>query len=1193
MAPEALTRELDGAGRTLSRWKAQVCAIAWAAVLAASLCLLGISDLLLSFPKPGRLTSWLVLLALAGAALYQVWRILSRKRTIQGTAALIEKAFPELDNHLINYLQFSAAPAADAFKRAYLRQFSPGWELVTLKRMRNRRAQQKAFLALLGGVLLLVIPWSLVGQAWAVSVWRIVNPFSACAPATLTHIVAVEPGNTSVSQGQPLDVLCRVKGKPGHRVRLDLRPSGDEPASYDLGAIATANEAQFAYRIPKVMGPVEYRFCAGDAPATGWFQVEARPPLAFTRISLSVAPPAYTRLAPRTFNAMSEAVTVPANSALVLSMEANRDLKSASAVFAGRAAPLPLARSAEPRRWTGRFAAGAETLLKLSARDSFGEEVQGEVQLKGIPDLPPQIKVLKPEGRVALSPGEAPAIRFEVTDDYGLSRVSIERATSERVGIQGAAAVREWPVENRKEMAALWTGTAEHAARGETLAFQIVAADGASASGQVSRSATILFDLGGGTTITNPLAGGPASRLSLGRICELQRVNIADTKDRLAELAAAATDVWTNIAGRQKEIRQLTGEILNRAAGALGAMEPVVRDLYMQEMVEAVSALGRVLEPQGAARQDPANRALTLEETILRKLTYASAVADKTAAKRRVADILSLLDGLVSDQAAVLEVTLHSVSNRTVVGAATVEKQDGLASRTEEFTATCRRELPALQESDKRFADLVTKTATECERLQIKPDMLRAAEKLEGNDAGGAAPIESRALANLRELQKALSQWQVANAEEQKKEVVEALEDAKQRMQKLRALEEKLVEAMKQVKPTEDKANRKDDLLEEEAKELQDNVKEAMLEVAKDLQIFKEMTVANEMVEDVFNVFDEMKQAEGSEKLTAKDAQEIGVLKPDEMIEAMKRAEGRIDDMEFWLEDKPEAFKWNQEAYDEQEMPKMALGALAAETEDVIGELLKEKDDLDKATDDSPTNVGSPDLAMGWGVLEGPQSSFAAKGKSGNQRPDHKEQDGRSNVGRQGMSDGETAAGSGTINEGDKNIEKRMTQEPNQSGQVQAEGKADANATGGGKLASGSAKEQGMAGSGKRMDSTEAGTAKGLESLMARAAALHVKASLLNVRADSLGSAAHHIFQADDAVARGLPISQVKEFERKALAALRQARAELSTAGGATAVAKEDEKSKVEEMEETDRDQVPAAYRNLVSEYFKSLGGSL
>jgi len=38
------------------------------------------------------------------------------------------------------------------------------------------------------------------------------------------------------------------------------------------------------------------------------------------------------------------------------------------------------------------------------------------------------------------------------------------------------------------------------------------------------------------------------------------------------------------------------------------------------------------------------------------------------------------------------------------------------------------------------------------------------------------------------------------------------------------------------------------------------------------------------------------------------------VLKPEDLIEAMKKAEGRIDDMEMWLAEKPDSIQFNMEA---------------------------------------------------------------------------------------------------------------------------------------------------------------------------------------------------------------------------------------------------------------------------------------
>src|SRR3990172_5582245 len=113
--------EMESVGRTLSGWQAQIRLVAGIGVIVLCLWILGISDIFVQFGRAARVASWLVLLGLAGLAGWVVNRALSRKWTVLGAAATVEKAFPQLDNHLINYIQFGAATDGDVFKRAYVK----------------------------------------------------------------------------------------------------------------------------------------------------------------------------------------------------------------------------------------------------------------------------------------------------------------------------------------------------------------------------------------------------------------------------------------------------------------------------------------------------------------------------------------------------------------------------------------------------------------------------------------------------------------------------------------------------------------------------------------------------------------------------------------------------------------------------------------------------------------------------------------------------------------------------------------------------------------------------------------------------------------------------------------------------------------------------------------------------------------
>jgi hypothetical protein len=356
------------------------------------------------------------------------------------------------------------------------------------------------------------------------------------------------------------------------------------------------------------------------------------------------------------------------------------------------------------------------------------------------------------------------------------------------------------------------------------------------------------------------------------------------------------------------------------------------------------------------------------------------------------------------------------------------------------------------------------------------------------------------------------------------------------------------------------------------------------------------MNAANDVVEDVYEIYQEVEQMEGKADKSGEDFKpgEWDGAKEDELLAKMGEAAERLDATEMWLGEKADETKVTTEAFDLEEMPEsgIAMAELATAAEDLIGDLMEESEDAADKSDDSATNHAMPlGPPLGWEVKEGNIASFAATGKSGNTTPDHKEQDGRSNVGRQGMSTGETAAGSGTIGEGDKNIEARRTEEATKSGQVDLKGEADTAATGGGKLGTGKADDVGMSGGVERMDSKEAGSSEGMAALAQKADALYAKASMKNVRVDSLKEAAHHIRQSGEAIAKG-NIKEMKEFQRLAVGELKKSKAKLD-AGPTGAIETTRSASGLSNLIESSPDVAPPQYRDKVSDYFKALNEAL
>jgi hypothetical protein len=1193
MAAPQLNRQLKQTDQKLRAWDLQLCVCLWAIILLIGLFVFGISDMVFKMGRGGRIATWLVLVAMAILASRMIRQKWQRRLSPQAIASAIERAFPELDNHLINYLQFSKARDGDAFKKAYVGKGVTQFGRLDLAKMKNQKRHRNYFMALGGALAIFIAPALFGGKTWLTAVSRIANPFSEVAPVTLTHILEVTPGTTTVLKGDPLVIRCKIQGKRGHPVRIDVDPSDDDKTVYKLGQVDGGETQEFAHRIAKVHTALKYRVRAGDAPPSPWYEISARLPLAFTDISMTVSPPDYTGLQARDFDALVDSIEIFQGSRVQVDLTVNQEIAWAR-LTTGAGDPLEFNAIDDARRkWRAEFPYADGRSLKCEALNTFDEIAQSLIAVNLIADRPPAIRVTQPQGRIMLKTGITPNITFSVNDDFGLSSVRLERVEVGADRNKDGIALTQWEGKGSRLMDRDWTGLHEPVRDSITLAYRIVATDASPLGARVTRSPIIVFDTTRPESQKKASADQDENARTLQQLVDLQEANLSRTRTLSRSLTTTHSGQWTDTATRQRDIRTLAGQLLDSPIKPLGALKPTVRKLYFEEMQEVVVELRRIPAISDVEQLRVADHCIAMEESILRKLRVADRAAAKTVERRKVSDLTALLEALIKGEKYIISATENYARQEAKVGETLVDRQDDLALDVTGFVKRCRDEAPSMEKNNPEYAKVVRSVATKCEASAIKTDMLKAAEQLETNVPELALPLERLALAKLMTLQEMLNAWQVAEARQDLGEMVSALETARKKLAKIRELQEKVLKTMEQVRPTLDKSGDEAEAFEEEVAEIEKKIRDSLLQVANDLHIFPELSVANELVEDVVTVFQAVEQAEGSENMGAEDAEEIGYLKPEDFIEIMKKAEGRMEDTEMWLKDTPDNKQFTAEAFDKEELPEMALGALPEAFEDIIGELLEETEELDEKTDDSATNQGVPDLEAGGPIEEGPQESFGAKGKSGNQKPDHNEQSGRSLVGRQGQSNGETAAGEGKINKGDENIEERMTDDPHQEGKVDAEGEADTKATGGGKQGSGSADAMGIATKdGIRRDSDSQGNLAALEALLAKTEAVHIKASLMNLRTESVGEAAHHMKQAADTIARGLPIDAVREHHRRAVTALKRAQTELNR-GVSVGISEAPGDQVVDDAIAGAPDEAPPAYRDLVAEYFRSLSDSL
>lgn len=1188
------TAKLQQIGYSLNLWRAELKLSLGLTIIAAWVWTLGLLDIWLRMDRTPRIATWLVLVGLLSATFWFVRSALKAGFTIEGVAATLEKAFPQLDNRLINYLQLSINPERDPFKAAYIQAGVPALHHLDLSRMRDTAKHRRSWIAAVAALTLLLGPLFIFGQAWSVALWRTVYPFTNVQPPSLTKIVKVEPGNYSVVQGDPLALTCTVKGFEGHEVRVEIEPADTLKSVYSIGRIHGPEAQSFAYKLPRVTTGLRYRFKAGDAQNTDWFTISTRPPPAFTGVSIVVVPPSYMHIPVRTIDAREGRLLIPSDSAIRLTATANVPLKEVKTSGAsGKSTPFSTVDN-NPKMWTASLLVSAGTSFTLRAEDDSGISFEEIIPFALELDKAPGIEVVSPASRAVLPAGERPQIEFCVADDFGIAEVYIEEIKPDAAPEDKGTELKRWKVGGLREFRQTWRSESTPA-QGADVAFRVVATDNKPRTPNQSVSSAIVFN----TPTTSDLASQrnaleKESQNNIERVIQLQRQNLADTLRYQEALKSSSESQWKRAAETQTQIRALVRDLLANPLKPLGNLTAAAQKLYVNEMVLVVDSLLSVPAAEDKKKSALVAEAVTLENTILKNLSSAVAAAHDAKIERSVTGLSALLETLIRKQGNNLKQTLTVLETKAKCPKQLVDAQDNLGTDMAHFLSTCKEEAAQAAQTDASLSGTIERMASKASELKIKDDMVIAAERLDQNQGQEAVALQERVIAGLKTIQAMFDQIKLQEEASKHEMLVEAVAQAKDKLNKLEALAEKMNEALEQVKGQKNKDDQKMDEMQEDFTALKENIKQALLQIPTDLHIFTELNVANDLVEDVFSVFQEIEQKSGSEKDGADMVKELAFAKEDELLAQMGEAQKRMDAMEMWLAEKPDELKVTSEAHDKAEMPEsgIALAELAAAAQDLLSDLLKEDQKMADEANDSATNHAMPDLPPGNEVAEGDLSSFAAQGKSGNQTPDHKEQDGRSNVGRQGMAVGETAAGSGTIGEGDKNIEARRTEEPMQSGKVDLAGEADTKATGGGKLGTGKADAMGMGGGSERVDSKEAGSNEGMAALMARQAdALYARASMKNVRVDSLKAAAHELRQASDAIAKG-NIEQMREFRKMAVSSLSRATANLSAAPSSAMEAK-GTTGVLDSMIQTGPDNAPPKYRTKVAEYYKALNGAL
>jgi len=342
-------------------------------------------------------------------------------------------------------------------------------------------------------------------------------------------------------------------------------------------------------------------------------------------------------------------------------------------------------------------------------------------------------------------------------------------------------------------------------------------------------------------------------------------------------------------------------------------------------------------------------------------------------------------------------------------------------------------------------------------------------------------------------------------------------------------------------------------------------------------QDFSNSAMADEFVE----MYEELQKA--GDALNKKKIKEIATLAENT---AMDSSVAVAANLERWLADNKDSIKWNAE--ENGEAPDIPLTDLPAELTDIIGDLIESEDDMGEDTQDSTNSFSySSDEGLGWGVMDGNIDSMQAKGITGNVLPNNNEVGGRSGEGRSGKSSGQFVEKTAT-GKGGRKTPTRLTQSPYEKGTVEDTSKdAQGGASGGGKQSG--IGDEGLIGVTPDQDPDIKQRLAGTQGeLRQRAEALLRKLGKRELPTGELREALNKMAKLQNLQTKGNEM-QIKQLKREIAGALRNAKIALVLSINAGQEKVKQQKMQNFTVKYQEKEKVPAEYQDCVSGYFKAL----
>jgi hypothetical protein len=426
---------------TFSLWSGITLA---AAISLATLLPFVLADALFNLPQRALLTLFAIW---AGVSLAILAAVLIRqrrgRRSLAATARRVELAFPELESHLINIVQFAQRDGveSDPFRQAALAQSAAAVADFPFDRAARQETRWRRFLLcmqtprdlveaflVLAAIVALAFALNATVPTWASSTRRILHPLQFVPSIGSVKILKVDPGDAEVLIGSSLQITAEIDnpGKKTHPATLFVSQAGKPESA--VAMLPAESGGKYVAALSQVLAPLEYRLQIGDTQ-TPLFKVTVYDKPTLAQVEATFDFPSYLERPPQTVSQSQGDLEAPQFTRAELKIHPS----------------TPIARGhlkIEGKEIEGEVADGGKTLLArlfLKSTTTYtihlltpGGHADPEPRVnhvKVIADAPPAVQLVEParESTVAISTKTPLVVR--ASDDYGIGQVDIQSRT--------------------------------------------------------------------------------------------------------------------------------------------------------------------------------------------------------------------------------------------------------------------------------------------------------------------------------------------------------------------------------------------------------------------------------------------------------------------------------------------------------------------------------------------------------------------------------------------------------------------------------------------------------------------------------------------------------------------------------------------------------------------------------------------